>query len=52
MMSMLLLGINVRGTNLGICDLLKVDSLCTSLVHVTVKSQTQLAAIDALFATV
>ena len=33
----------------GICNLLKVDSLRTSLAHET-KSLTRLAAIDALFA--
>jgi len=39
-MPILLLGINVH----GICVLLKVDSLCTSLTHKT-KPQTRLAAV-------
>ena len=53
MMPMLLFGINVRGSNLeiAVCDLLKVDSLHTSLAHET-KSQTQLAGVNALFAAV
>ena len=35
----------------GLCDPLKADSLCASLAHET-KSQTRLAAVDALFAAV
>ena len=52
-MPILLYSINICGSNLEItiCDLLKIDSLRTSLAHET-RSQTQLAGVNALFAAV
>ena len=52
MMSIRLLGISVRGSNLEFVTL-KVDSLRTSLAHETIiRAQSRLAVVDALFAAV